>query len=226
MGWTQNGRSIVPLAAIKNAPDLHHIPPVKSMGILNRDEGKDAAIPALVKFNSPEQAAAFFMLGETSKTSAAGRERGKMRSPFTQPFFPGNHQLQARRFRELAVTMPDVAMWMMNTGCVGGDAQDVRERKALKVRIAHSSALLEAMLRKVVRWVRDPDFGYDVVDVDTPENRELLERVPAEILQPRLFFERMGRMEEYRNWVAAMKKERSEFLRKYQVDEAIVGMVG
>ena len=106
--WTQNGRSIVPLSSIPDAADLQRIPQVKSMGILNRDEGYDAAMPGIVRFTSPEQAAGYFMLGETSKTSAAGKERGKTRSPFTQPFFPAKHGLQAKRFAELAATMPGV----------------------------------------------------------------------------------------------------------------------
>jgi phosphoenolpyruvate carboxykinase (ATP) len=220
--WTQNGRSIVPMAAIKNAPDLGKIPPVRSMGILNRDEGADAATPALVRFTSPAQAAGYFMLGETSKTSAAGKERGKMRSPFTQPFFPGNHQLQARRFRELAATMPGVDMWMMNTGCVGGYAADVKAGKALKVKIPHSSAILEAMLGGKIKWARDPDFGYEVVDVEARENADLLDRVPAELLQPRRFYEKAGRGAEYRAWVDQMKKERREFLAKFAVDADII----
>ena len=106
--WTQNGRSIVPMSAIPGAADLHTIPQVRSMGILNRDEGADAAMPGILRFTSPAQAAGYFMLGETSKTSAAGKERGKTRSPFTQPFFPAKHGLQAERFAELAQTMPDV----------------------------------------------------------------------------------------------------------------------
>jgi phosphoenolpyruvate carboxykinase (ATP) len=94
--WTQNGRSIVPLSSIPDAADLNDIPQVKSMGILNRDEGYDAAMPGIVRFTSPEQAAGYFMLGETSKTSAAGKERGKTRSPFTQPFFPARRAHRSR----------------------------------------------------------------------------------------------------------------------------------
>ncbi|MDP6933720.1 MAG: phosphoenolpyruvate carboxykinase (ATP), partial [Myxococcota bacterium] len=111
--WTENGRSIIPMSSVEDAADLHHIPPVRSMGILNRDEGRDAATPGILKFVSPEQAAGYFMLGETTKTSAAGKEVGKTRSPFTQPFFPRAHGLQAERFSEIAATMPQVSMWMM-----------------------------------------------------------------------------------------------------------------
>ncbi len=220
--WTQNGRSIVPMSSIPDAADLHDVPQVKSMGILNRDEGYDAAMPGIVRFTSPEQAAGYFMLGETSKTSAAGKERGKTRSPFTQPFFPAKHGLQAKRFAELAATMPGVTMWLMNTGYVGGEANDAKEDKALNIKIRHSSAMLEALFSQTIKWKKDPDFGYEIVDVDAPENAQLLEKVPAEILEPRRFYESRGRQADYKQWVSHMKEARREFLGSFKVADAIV----
>jgi phosphoenolpyruvate carboxykinase (ATP) len=220
--WTQNGRSIVPLSSIPDAADLNEIPQVKSMGILNRDEGYDAAMPGIVRFTSPEQAAGYFMLGETSKTSAAGKERGKTRSPFTQPFFPAKHGLQAKRFAELAATMPNVTMWLMNTGYVGGEANDAKENKALNIKIRHSSAMLEALLNDTIKWKKDPDFGYEIVDVDAPENADLVSKVPPEILEPRRFYDSRGRHADYEQWVHHMKESRTEFLKKFSVSDVII----
>ena len=225
VAWTQNGRSIIPLSAIENVADLDNLPPLKFLGILNRDEGKDAATPGIVRFTSPEQAAGYFMLGETSKTSAAGKERGKTRSPFTQPFFPRVHRLQAERFQELAAKNPGLVNWMMNTGYVGGDALDEKEGRALKVKIKHSSAMLEYMFLDKIKWTEDPDFGYEIVDINHPANKELMDKVPPEILNPRLFYEKTGRLNEYREWVQRMKKEREEFLRKHGVKEEIIKAV-
>ena len=223
--WTENGRSVIPLSAIENAADLHDLPPVHSMGILNRDEGGDAATPGIVKFANPEQAAGYFMLGETTKTSAAGKEVGKTRSPFTQPFFPRAHGLQAQRFQSLAATMPQVDLWMMNTGYIGGGPGEVGSLDAYKVKIRHSSAMLEALLSDKVAWRVDPDFGYLLVDVHNPQNQPLLDLVPAEILDPSLLYRRTGRMADYTRWVVAMKRERREFLEGYAVDHAIVEAV-
>lgn len=221
--WTQNGRSIIPLRAIEDTADLSKpLPKIGSMGTLNRDEGPEAATPGLVRFTSPAQASAFFMLGETSKTSAAGKDRGKTRSPFTQPFFPRRHDLQATRFKEIAATMPHCTMWMMNTGYIGGDQLDVNRGKALKVKIRHSSALLEALFAETIVWKQDPDFGYEYPDPDAPENAKLLATVPAEILEPRRFYAANQRDAEYTAWVAKMKSERKAFLEKYHVDPAIV----
>jgi phosphoenolpyruvate carboxykinase (ATP) len=220
--WTGNGRSIVPLSSIKDAADLHNIPPVRSMGILNRDEGKGAITPGLIRFSSPEQAAGYFMLGETTKTSAAGKDRGRLRSPFTQPFFPREHGLQAKRFAELLGTTEAVSCWLMNTGIVGGDAGD---EFALKVKIRHSSAMLEALFSGSVVWKRDPDFGYDVVDLDAPENAEILKQVPAYILRPDSYYAATNRLDIYNAEVALRHHERHEFLTSYGVDRKITNAV-
>jgi phosphoenolpyruvate carboxykinase (ATP) len=226
-GWdftvrTQNGRSIIPMKAIKDAASFDDIPPMRSLGILNRDEGPEAAMPGVVRLNTPELAAGYFMLGETSKTSAAGKERGKTRSPFTQPFFPRPFGLQAKRFSELAAKLPGLQTWLMNTGYVGGDERNEQRGEALKVKIRHSSAMLEAMLSGKIRWKKDPDFGYEIVDVDAPENAELVSKVPKEILNPKIFFENNGRSDLYKTWVEKMKSEREAFLKKFNVDSNIV----
>ncbi len=223
--WTQNGRSVIPMSKIEGAADLLDIPPLQSIGLLNRDEGPEAATPGIVRFVSMDQAAAYFMLGETSKTSAAGKERGKTRSPFTQPFFPRAMGLQAVRFSELARDIPNLDNWMMNTGYVGGDQLAVNEGKALKVKIKHSSAMLEAMLAGKVAWKLDPDFGYEIVDVDDPANAELLAKVPREILNPILYFQAQGKMDIYKAWVKKMKEERRAFLEKYKVDAKIIATI-
>ncbi len=224
--WTQNGRSIIPMSEIDGAADFtKEIPSVKSLGMLNRDEGKDAAMPGIIKFKSAEQAAGYFMLGETSKTSAAGKERGKTRSPFTQPFFPRAFGLQAERFSDLAAEVPDLVNWLMNTGYIGGDAVDEKNGKALKVKIRHSSAMLEALLEDKIVWKEDPDFGYLIVDINAPENSELVDKVPEEILNPIKYYEKTGRIDEYKEWVQKMNKERKEFLKKYKVKEDVIKAV-
>ena len=223
--WTQNGRSIIPMTAIENAADFEKLPDLGSLGILNRDEGSDAATPGIVLFSSPEQAAGYFMLGETSKTSAAGKERGKTRSPFTQPFFPRNHSLQPVRFKQLLANFSHLQTWLMNTGYIGGDARDLELGKALKVKIRHSSAMLEALFKNIIKWKLDPDFNYYIVDVDNSENKSLIEQVPVEILNPIIYFKNNHREEEYRNWVQRMKQAREKFLRQYNVDPKIIQAV-
>jgi ATP-dependent phosphoenolpyruvate carboxykinase len=118
--------------------------------------------------------------------------------------------------------MPGVDLWLMNTGFVGGDGKSVKEGVGHKVKIRHSSAMLEAMLKEEIVWTTDPDFGYQVVDVEHPGNAALLEKVPLEILSPRRAYASTGRAEIYRDWVRRMKADRRAFLESYEVDAAIV----
>jgi len=107
--------------------------------ILNKNEN---IVPAVAKLEGP-QAAAFFMLGETTGTSAGGAdEAGKfLRVPGTNPFFPMLHDLQGNRFLELLAQNP-LEVYVLNTGRVGGPDGDERSRK---VRIKHSSAIVKGI---------------------------------------------------------------------------------
>src|SRR5437870_1061903 len=90
--FTQNGRAVFPLEALGRYADARDIPPVSAIVILNRARG---VVPALAKLTQ-QQAAAYFMLGETQGTSAGGKdEAGKaLRVPGTNPFFPLPCELQ------------------------------------------------------------------------------------------------------------------------------------
>ncbi|TMG02961.1 MAG: phosphoenolpyruvate carboxykinase (ATP), partial [Chloroflexi bacterium] len=84
--FTQNGRAVFPLKALGRYEDANKIAPVNAIVILNRAR---SVVPALAKLTE-QQAAAYFMLGETQGTSAGGKdEAGKaLRVPGTNPFFP------------------------------------------------------------------------------------------------------------------------------------------
>ncbi len=222
--WTGNGRVVIPLDEIGESK-VTNLPDVEFLGILNRDEGEMACTPAIVKFTSPEQAAGYFMLGETSKTSAAGSDRGKTRSPFTQPFFPRNHSHQATRFVEICETMPDVTMWMMNTGYVGSSSRGADNTLGFKVSIEHSSIILKHLLEDDIVWRKDPDFGYYTVDIYSELNRQLLKGVPREILCPRYLYEKTGRQDIYTSWVNLMMLERKAYLKEFGVSKKIIDSV-
>ena len=154
--------------------------------VLNRNEN---VIPAVAKLEGP-QAAAFFMLGETTGTAAGGKdEEGVfLRVPGTNPFFPMHHDHQGNRFLELLESNP-IDVYLMNTGRVGGGES---EPSSKKVRIPHSSAIVKAIAEGTIEWETDPDFGYKVAT-----------RVPGidesdlDLLQPRRLYEATGRGQEY-----------------------------
>ncbi|MGH2488778.1 MAG: phosphoenolpyruvate carboxykinase [Candidatus Limnocylindria bacterium] len=197
--YTKNGRATFPMASLGIWRDPRQIGPVNELLILNRN---DNVIPGVARL-SREQAAAYFMLGETKGTSAGGAaEEGRaLRVPGTNPFFPYRDEQQANRFWELMGTHP-FDVYLVNTGRVGGSEEDPRSKK---LEIEHSGAIVEAIAEETIRWERDPDFGYEVATevpgIDDPE-----------LLRPRLLYERTGRADEYRRWVERLKRERAEFL--------------
>jgi phosphoenolpyruvate carboxykinase (ATP) len=210
--YTSNGRATFPFRVIEAAPS-EEIDEAHFFLILNKNEN---IVPAVAKLEGP-QAAAFFMLGETTGTSAGGAdEAGKfLRVPGTNPFFPLPHDLQGNRFLELLGEHP-LEVYLLNTGRVGGPEGDDRSRK---VRIKHSSAIVKGIAEGTISWERDPDFGYliasSVPGIDEPG-----------VLDPRELYEQQGRLDEYQAVVRRFKAERAEFLAKFSsLSDEIVAAV-
>jgi phosphoenolpyruvate carboxykinase (ATP) len=210
--YTQNGRAVFPMEALGWSRDARDIQPVSSLLILNRNDG---IIPAVARL-SVQQAAAYFMLGETKGTEAGGAaEAGKsLRVPGTNPFFPLLHAQQGNRFRELHA-QGNFDVFLLNTGWIGGGG-DLRSKK---IRIPQSSAVVKGIAEGTITWERDPDFGYEVAvavpGIDDPE-----------LLQPRLLYERQGRTSEHQAIVEQLRQERAENLAQYPgLDPEIVRAV-
>ena len=94
-----------------------------------------------------------------------------------------------------------------------------------KIKIRHSSALLGALFSHNIAWITDPDFGYEVVDVDAAENAEQLTVVPASINRPNRLYASTGRADVYADEVRNRHRERGAFLKKFGVNESIITAV-
>ena len=212
--YTQNGRAVFGMSDLKRFKDAQEVGTVDYLLILNRNEN---IIPSVAKLDQ-EQAAAYFMLGETTGTSAGGAsEAGKfLRVPGTNPFFPLPHDLQGNRLLELLATHP-IETYLLNTGRVGGKDGDERSKK---VKIPHTSACVKGIAEQSITWTEDDDFGYLIAD-EVPGFDDV------ELLQPRRLYEREGRMQEYADMVERLKAERVERLHAFpDLDDAIVKAVG
>jgi phosphoenolpyruvate carboxykinase (ATP) len=212
--YTQNGRAVFEMRDLLAFEDARNVGPVDYLLILNRNEN---IIPSVAKLDQ-EQAAAYFMLGETTGTSAGGAaEEGKfLRVPGTNPFFPLPHGLQGNRLLELLATHP-IETYLLNTGRVGGPDGDERSKK---VKIPHTSACVKGIAEQTIAFDEDPDFHYQVAtavpDFDDPE-----------LLRPILLYEREGRVDEYRGIVERLKVERVEHLQTFsELSEDIIKAVG
>ncbi|HYL99504.1 MAG TPA: phosphoenolpyruvate carboxykinase [Blastocatellia bacterium] len=213
--YTQNGRAVVRMEDIAGHMDARKIQSADFLLILNRN---DNIIPGVAKLNR-DQAAAYFMLGETRGTSAGGAaEAGKfLRVPGTNPFFPLRHAQQGNRFREL-LESADIEVFLLNTGRVGGGDADDRSKK---VRIQHSSAIVKGIAEGTIEWEEDSDFGY-LVATQVPG----MDSTDDEILRPRLLYERQDRTDAYSALVSKLKSERRAYMSQWAgLDEEIARSV-
>jgi phosphoenolpyruvate carboxykinase (ATP) len=211
---TQNGRAVFEMRDLMAFEDARNVGPVDYLLILNRNQN---IIPAVARLNS-EQAAAYFMLGETTGTSAGGAaEAGRfLRVPGTNPFFPLPHGLQGNRILELLATHP-IETYLLNTGRVGGKDDDERSKNVM---IPHTSACVRAIAERSIAWTEDEDFGYLVAE-SVPDLDDV------ELMQPRRLYERQGRADEYRELVDRLKAERVARLQEFpELSEEIVKAVG
>src|SRR5690606_28663091 len=214
--YTANGRCTFPLANIEHRSPKA-VPPARYLLILNRS---DHVIPAVARLHR-EQVAAYFMLGETKGTSAGGAaEAGKsLRVPGTNPFFFNDDAWQGNRLLELLETIPDLEVYLLNTGQVGAAGDG--DPRGKKVRIPDSSAIVAGIVSGSIEWETDPDFGYEVA-ASVPGIDDI------ELLQPIRLYERQGRAQEYRDMVDRLQAERKAYLEAYAAldPRVVAGLTG
>jgi phosphoenolpyruvate carboxykinase (ATP) len=212
--YTKNGRAVFGMSDLMAFEDARNVGTVDYLLILNRNEN---IIPGVAKLTQT-QAAAYFMLGETTGTSAGGAaEEGKfLRVPGTNPFFPLPHGLQGNRMLQLLASHP-IETYLLNTGRVGGKDGDDRSKK---VKIPHTSACVKGIAEQTITWDEDPDFRYQVAST-VPDFDD------DELLQPRKLYDRQGRGDEYDTLVERLKSERVARLQEFpQLSEEIIKAVG
>ncbi|HEY3733347.1 MAG TPA: phosphoenolpyruvate carboxykinase [Streptosporangiaceae bacterium] len=211
--YTKNGRTTWPFSYVNPWPG-NEVPPADFLLILNKNEN---IVPGVARLDR-DQAAAYFMLGETTGTSAGGKdEEGKfLRVPGTNPFFPRDMADMGNRMLEL-LDSHELEVFVLNTGRVGGRDDNPGSKK---VKIPHSSALVQAIVEGTIEWTTDPDFGYEIA-TSAPGIDDV------EILQPRQLYEQQGRLDEYNDMVSRLKRERRDYLASFNgLDEAIVKSIG
>ena len=205
--YAANGRCTFPMSNIRHR-DPKGVPPARYLLILNRS---DHVIPGVARLER-SQIASYFMLGETKGTSAGGAaEAGKsLRVPGTNPFFFNDDAWQGNRLLEILETTPNLEVYVLNTGRVGGEGDGSK-----KVRISDSSAIVKGIVEGNIVWESDPDFGYQVAS-SVPGVEDV------ELLQPRRLYQRLGREEEYAGIVGRLKEERRQYLERYTALEPTV----
>jgi phosphoenolpyruvate carboxykinase (ATP) len=201
-GKCLNGRGIVvrhELDFTDNRIDLDH---VDLVFFITR---RDTIVPPAARLN-PEQAAAYFMLGESIITSAADPTKAgqSVREVGTNPFIVGSEGEEGNIFYRIIKKNPRVQCFLLNTGGFGGQ----------KIRIQDSAAFIRGIARSEVEWRKDEYWGYEVPAA--------IPGVDLGRYDPARFY----KAEEIKAMLESLRAERIQWLAKFRdLDPVIAGAV-
>jgi phosphoenolpyruvate carboxykinase (ATP) len=191
---TSNGRAVVMRRDMDYTDDNIDLPYANILIFIYR---RNDIIPPIVKL-TPEQGAAFFMLGESVETSAGDpTQAGKSKRVVgTNPFIIGPEAQEGNRFYEFLKKHPDMEVYVMNTGRVGGEDGE-------KITVRDSVEIIKQVARGSIKWQVDPTWHYLV-----PES---IPNIDKKRFDPQNYYTH----EEYDERVKNLKAERKQWLTKF-----------
>ncbi len=163
----RNGRAIVIREEMDYTDDSIDLPRADIVVFITRRED---IVPAVARL-TPEQGAAFFMLGESIETAAGdpAREGQAVHSVGTNPFIIGAFDEEGNIFMRMLRQNPGVQVFLLNTGRIGGRGVDHKMRwqadgskMGAKIGVLDSTEIIKQIARGGIRWERDTDWGYEV----------------------------------------------------------------
>jgi len=206
---TSNGRGIVIRKELGFTDASIDLERVDMMVFITR---RKTIVPPIARL-TPEQAAAFFMLGESVESSAGDpTQAGKpLRVVGTNPFIIGPLEEEGNRFLEILRANPHIECYLLDTGRFGAHAG---VDDGVKITVYDSARLLADAARGVIKWKLDPYWGYEVAaevgDVDMKH------------FDPRQYYNEG----EYRRLTEELKEERRTWLRQFKgLDKRIAAAV-
>lgn len=194
---TSNGRGVVLREDIQNTDDMVDLPKANKIIFITR---RNDIVPPVAKL-TPQQAAEFFMLGESIETSAGDPTKAgqSKREVGTNPFIVGPEYIEGLRFLEIISSNSDMECYLLNTGSVGAKEGSAGEKVTIKV----STEIMKQIAKGGIDWKLDTDWGYLVAD--------RVEGIDIKKYDPTKHYTK----EEYRDLVNKLRKERKEWLNQF-----------
>jgi phosphoenolpyruvate carboxykinase (ATP) len=192
---TSNGRGVVLRKYIKGTGEGIDLEKANKIVFITR---RNDVVPVCARLNA-EQAAAYFMLGESIETSAGDPTKAGQakREVGTNPFIVGPESDEGNRLLEILQKNPDMHAYILNTGSIG--ASD--GFPGVKVSIKVSTEIMKQIAKEGIEWERDPDWGYE-----TPTNVpgiDLAKCAPRNYYAPEKYSELVDKLRaERRAWLA------------------------
>ncbi|HEY3203249.1 MAG TPA: phosphoenolpyruvate carboxykinase (ATP) [Thermoanaerobaculia bacterium] len=195
---TSNGRGVVLRRYIRGTGDGIDLEKANKIVFITR---RNDIVPVCARLTS-EQAAAYFMLGESIETSAGDPSKAGQakREVGTNPFIVGPEAEEGNRVLAILRDNPDMHAYILNTGSIGAKGGSPGEKITIKV----STEIMKQIAREGIRWEKDPDWGYEVPR-DVPG-------IDLAKYDPREYYS----TEEYAALVGKLRAERREWLAKFQ----------
>ena len=188
---TSNGRGVVLRKYIQGTGEGIDLEKANKIVFITR---RNDVVPVCARLTD-EQAAAYFMLGESIETSAGDPTKAGQakREVGTNPFIVGPEADEGNRLLQIFRKNPDMEAYILNTGSIGANDGFPGEKVSIRV----STEIMKQIAKEGIEWEKDPDWGYEVpvnvqgVDLAkydpktyyTPEKyRELVDRLRGERL--------------------------------------------
>jgi phosphoenolpyruvate carboxykinase (ATP) len=194
---TSNGRGLILRHEVAGTDERIDLDKAHKIIFITR---RDDIIPTVAKLNA-EQAAAYFMLGESIETSAGDPTKAgqSKREVGTNPFIIGKEPDEGNKLLEILRNNPDMECFLLNTGSVGIGGN----KPGVKIPIEVTTILMKHLAKGTIKWTPDPDWGYHV-PLEVPE-------IDISKFNPVDYFT----AEEYRERISKLRSERACWLSKY-----------
>ncbi len=200
--YTTNGRCVVYREDMDYTDDRIDLDHVDIVIFITR---RKDIVPPVARL-TPEQGAAFFMLGESIETSAGDPSKAgqSLRCVGTNPFIVGPYYEEGNKFLEILRKNPKTEVFLLNTGRVGGDEGE-------KITIEDSTNIIKQIAMGGIRWEKDVLWGYEfAMHVDGMDISKI---------DPRRYYSRV----EYIKLTNKLKEERREWLSQFDgLDPSII----
>jgi phosphoenolpyruvate carboxykinase (ATP) len=201
---TSNGRGVVLRKYIQGTGEGIDLEKANKIVFITR---RNDVVPVCARLTD-EQAAAYFMLGESIETSAGDPTKAGQakREVGTNPFIVGPEADEGNRLLQIFRKNSDMEAYILNTGSIGANDGFPGEKVSIRV----STEIMKQIAKEGIEWEKDPDWGYEV-----PVN---VQGVDLAKYDPKTYYT----PEKYRELVDRLRGERRAWLAQFRgLDPAI-----
>lgn len=153
---TSNGRGVVLRKHIRGTGEGIDLEKANKIVFITR---RNDVVPVCARLTD-EQAAAYFMLGESIETSAGDPTKAGQakREVGTNPFIVGPEAEEGNRLLAILRANPDMEAYILNTGSIGANDGSPGEKVTIRV----STEIMKQIAKEGIEWEKDPDWGYEI----------------------------------------------------------------